>query len=382
MKLPPHSRFLLVPDSFKGTLDSMEVAEVIAQGLGESFPDAYFDKCPMADGGEGSSVILGQVVGAKRYELDVVSADHRLIRGFYFMTEAGEAFVEIAAASGLPSVREPARYAVRATSFGTGQLIAEAIHRGAKRVYLFLGGSATSDGGVGIAKALGYRFILDDGSCSPSPVAGEEYCGEQLSRIADIIPPDDAGFLGNVEFVAVCDVENPLYGLNGAAHIYSRQKGASSADVELLDQGMAHLSSIVRKSLGKACEDIPGAGAAGGAGYATLSFLNGQLRKGADFLLKAVDFDRKLAEADCVITGEGQIDDQSINGKLFSALLKRSAAAGKPLIVIAGVTAISEEMLEAHPNLTVFGLGRTDCFSHPDKALRFVARNIGKLLVG
>ncbi|MDD2943424.1 MAG: glycerate kinase [bacterium] len=382
MKLPPDCRFLLVPDSFKGTLDSMEVAEAIANGLGESFPDAHFDKCPMADGGEGSSVILGQILGARRYELDVVSADHRHIRGFYFMTDAGEAFVEIAAASGLPSVREPSLYAVRATSFGTGQLIADAITRGARKVHLFLGGSATSDGGVGIAKALGYRFVFEDGSFSSSPVMGDKYPGEQLSRIVNILPPEDAKFLRDVEFVAVCDVENPLYGVNGAAHIYGPQKGANAADVELLDQGLAHLSTVVRKSFGKVCEDIPGAGAAGGAGYATLAFLDGQLRKGADFLLEAVDFDRKLLEADCVITGEGQIDDQSIGGKLFSALLKRSAAAGKPLIVIAGVTAISEEMLEAYPNLTVFGLGRTDCFSHPDRALRFVARNIGKLLVG
>ena len=374
-------RVLIVPNGFKGTLSAGEAAAAIRDGFAAAIPDGHYQLFPLADGGQGSSEIIGANIGAPRVELEVIGPEGLPVTGFYFAKD-GKAFVELAAASGLTLSKEPENTAAIATTFGTGQLIRHAIEGGAKEVTLFLGGSATTDGGVGFAKAVGYKFLDSAGNVMPTAVEyqqkGEPFDGERLAAIASIDAQTATEFLGGVKLAAVVDVDNPLVGKNGAAHIYGPQKGLDRAAVLELDRALGHLAEVVGKNTSEDYALVPGAGAAGGSGFGMLAFLGGELIQGPKFFLDTIDYDTRLAESDLVITGEGKVDFQSIEGKLLAEVLSRAAEKRVPVISLAGVNALSDEEIAAFPNFKSYGITTPNALTEPYKALRGLAESVAR----
>ncbi len=380
MKLPSAPKILIAPDSFKGTMTSLQAAEAIARGLAQALPSAHLTLLPLADGGEGSAEIAASVVGGTPNEAHVFGPDGAVLSARYFET-SNTAYIDIAAAGGLPLARKKESSVVSRTSYGTGQLIVQAIADGKKTIYLFLGGSATTDGGVGIAKALGFAFYRADGtkidSISDAQLKQQEFTGDELSLIAQIKPPEKN--IGEVSFIGVTDVGNPLYGPDGAAMVYGPQKGASLSEVQILEQGLLNLASRVTQSFGTDFSAIPGAGAAGGAGYGVLAFLGGTLVHGPRYLLDLMKFNEQARDADVIITGEGRLDRQSFQGKLLAEMLERTKALGKPLFSFSGSLALEQDFaLPEH--FTAFAPRSSATSEVPEKILEHLARQVGEKL--
>ena len=373
---------LICPDSFKGTLAAQEVARSIALGFRAVFPASELIELPLADGGEGSSEIMGQLLGARRFEVASFDPLGRPHQGFYYVDKQGRAYIELAASSGITLIEPSSETCRGATTYGTGRLIRSALAEGAKEIYLFLGGSATTDGGVGLAKALGYRFFDKHGSLMSSveSESGMPFEGEKLGEISRIAFDQASELLSQVSVVGVADVSNPLCGERGAAAVYGPQKGANAQDVCFLDAGLRNLAQVVRSDLKCNFDEYPGTGAAGGAGFGVLTFFKGQMQRGAPFFLDAVKFDQLSERADLVITGEGCVDSQSLKGKLLQELLKRTEARSKPLIALAGAIDLNASDLEEHPYFRAFGLGHREGLSSPAKALELLARQVASLL--
>lgn len=331
-----YRRFLLAPDSFKGTLEAGEVCEIIANAIRSVVPDARIAAIPMADGGEGMTAAYLKVLGGERIEAQVVGPLGAPVTGFYGMLPDGSAVIEMAAAAGLPlagDVRDP----MRATSWGVGELMRHAAKRGARRILLGLGGSATNDMGAGMAAALGWRF-LDANGAALEPLA------QNLVRVARILPPE---LPLPCPVTAACDVRNPLLGPNGATAVYGPQKGATPDLQPALEAGLAHLCDLLEGMLNLSLAEVPGAGAAGGMGAGVLAFLNGELRPGIDLLLDAVDFDARLKDVDAVFTGEGRMDRQSANGKVPMGVGLRCRRAGVPCVALCGSLGAGAEEMRA-----------------------------------
>lgn len=318
-------KILIAPDSFKGTLTASEVCDIIARAFTNKIKNAEITKLPAADGGEGLCACMGQILGGETVEAEVCGVFGERIRAQYLMLSDKTAVVEMAVCAGLPLAGEN-KNPEKATTFGVGELIINAVSNGAKKILLGLGGSATNDCGLGMASALGWKFLDENGN-SFVPV------GKTMDLIADIIPPEKRI---NIPVVAACDVENPLYGENGAAYIFAPQKGADEEMVSRLDKGLRHVANVIEQKLGIDVGPIKGAGAAGGMGAGAVAFLNAELKKGIDILLDAADFDSKAAESDLIITGEGRLDFQSVNGKVISGIAKRAAMQNKKVIAICG----------------------------------------------
>lgn len=342
------SKYILIPDSFKGSLSSAEICATIAREIRRLEPEATVCSLPVADGGEGTVDAFLAAVGGQRVSAPCQGPYGQSMTACYGLLPDGvTAVVEMAAAAGLPLVGKDRRVA-DATTYGVGQLIAHALEHGAERIVLGLGGSATNDGGCGCAAALGTRFYGRDGAPF-IPVGGT------LTEIARIDTSESRRLLENVRVTVMCDVENPLYGPNGAAWIFGPQKGADDAMAARLDDGLRHLDGALRRDLGAALADLPGAGAAGGMGAGSIAFLGGTLRSGIEAVLDAVDFDSRLDGASLVITGEGRIDFQSVQGKVVSGIAKRTAPRGIPLVAIVGGIGPGAE--------TAYDLGLTAMFS-------------------
>jgi len=324
---------LIAPDSFKETLSAVEAAEAIARGVQRALPDAAIDRCPMADGGEGTvdalvnatggkfrttqvTGPLGEPVQAKWGVLGVRPPSHGEGRG----EGARTAVIEMAEAAGLHLVPVAKRDPTRTTTFGVGQLIAAALDEGCTHIILGIGGSATTDGGLGMAQALG-------AACGFAPPLR----GADLQRITQIDTTTLHPRIANTHITVACDVTNPLTGPNGAAHIYGPQKGATPQQVQQLDAGLAHLANLMNID-----PDQPGFGAAGGLGFGLVAFCGATLERGIELVLDAVDFDRRAAQANLVITGEGNLDGQSIQGKTCIGVAQRAAKAGTPTIALVG----------------------------------------------
>jgi len=384
MKLPAKPKILLVPDSYKSSLESHEICRIVSEEFLRTFPLATILAYPMADGGEGSSRIMGEIKRAERVEREVIGPEGNTVRGFFYLNSEGQAFVEFAAASGYALSKIPKRTAPRATSHGTGELIRTAVELGAKEVFLFLGGSATTDGGVGFAKALGYEFLNTKGELMPSARSCLEknmlFPGEQLPEIGSCRPGPATKMLPGVRIIGVSDVKNPLFGKNGAAEIYGPQKGNAVEEVRELDLGLRNLATIVSQDLGLNYADEAGAGAAGGAGFGVLAFLGGKLLPGANFFLDLIDFDAKLADVDLVITGEGKIDSQSMQGKLLAELLQRLNGTDIPLLSLSGISEVSAVDLANYPNLMAFGLGHVKSLSDASSCLRLLTSQVARLM--
>ena len=316
---------LLASDSFKGTMSAGEVCHTVADTLRARYPGVAVTEIPIADGGEGTANACLHIFGGEARHVTVHSPLGRRIDASYAILPDGTAVIETAAASGITI--EPVNDALRASTFGTGELLRDALNQGCRKILLGLGGSATTDGGTGCAKALGARF-LDENDCD-IPDGG---VGLLQLKEADFSALDPR--LKEIELTVLCDVTNPLFGENGAAYVYARQKGASDDQIRLLDAGLRALAAVCAPLLGEDQAALPGAGAAGGLGYCARAMLGGTLERGIDCVLDAADFSALAANADLVITGEGKMDAQSLMGKAPFGVAKRCGAT--PVIAVVG----------------------------------------------
>jgi len=324
-------KVLLAPDKFKGSLTARQVCDAMTEGIRLVEPDAEIVALPMADGGEGTAQLLTEAVGGHWHLVTVADPLGRPVEaGFGLSADGQTAFIEMAQASGLRLLSNNEYNPLLTSTLGTGQLIKAAIERGANRIMLGIGGSATNDGGAGMAAALGWQFLDDRGY----PI---QPCGGSLWAIHRIIPPSEPL---PVAVEVACDVTNPLYGFNGAAHVYGPQKGASLADIELLDDGLRHLAQVIQNEFNLDLGHVPGAGAAGGLGAGALFFLKAKLKEGVQLVMEQIGWAAHLAGTDLVLTGEGKIDEQTLQGKLISGIARQSHQAGVPVIALCGTLAL------------------------------------------
>lgn len=323
-------KIIIASDSFKGSLSSEEVSDAAAVAIHEVFPDCKVEKIPVADGGEGTSEALMEILGGEMVHLTVHDPLMRPVHASYGITVDGHtAIIDMAQASGLALLSREERNPMETTSFGTGEIIADAIRRGCRKIIAGLGGSATNDAGMGLLSALGVRFLDKDGHVL-------EGKGKDMELVADIdftrVPEEVYG----TEFVIACDVRNPFCGPYGAAAVFAPQKGADRMTVVRLDRGMESLAGTILRKCGKDIRLIPGAGAAGGTAGTMTALLDAKIVPGAELVLEAACFDSKLKGTDLVITGEGRIDRQTQMGKIPHAVLHHAKEFGIPVIAITG----------------------------------------------
>ena len=319
---------IIISDSFKGTLSSREICDIAEAGVEKIFPGCQVVRVPVADGGEGTVECFHEACGGELVSCSVQGPYGEPIEAVYLQLSGGRAVVEMASAAGLPQVGDR-KDPCRTSTYGVGQIIRHAVERGNREILLGLGGSCTNDGGCGCAAALGVRFL--DGEGTPFIPTGDT-----LDRIASIDVSGAEALLAGVQLAAMCDIDNPMHGPRGAAHIFGPQKGADAATVELLDRQLRALDGAMRRCLGREVADIPGAGAAGGFGAGVLALLDGQLRPGIEVVLDLVGFEALLEGCDVVFTGEGRLDSQSIGGKAISGIGKRARRRGVPVVILAG----------------------------------------------
>ncbi len=310
-------------------MSAVDVCSIVGDALTAAVPGCEVDGIPVADGGEGTLDSFVFACGAQLRSVEVTAPDFRRVRAD-FAVMGKTAVIEMAQASGLPLVGG-ANDALRATSYGTGELILAALGEGCTDIVLGIGGSATTDGGIGCLSALGVRFYGADGE----PVAPNGLGMSQVARI-DMSSIDPR--VKNCDFTVLCDVENPLYGENGAAYVYSPQKGADAQTVAFLDEALRKYEKAVIADVGVDCALFPGSGAAGGMGYGLRAILGATLKGGAQAVFDICGFDLRAERADVIITGEGRFDSQSLMGKVPSEVIKRSK--GKPVVVVCGVSSI------------------------------------------
>ena len=331
--------FILVPDSFKGTLSAIEVCNIMKSSIKNLYKDANIISVPVADGGEGTVDAFLYALGGEKKSVWVSDAfNEQKILAHYAMLKDDIAVIEMATCAGLPLVKnrlEPDK----TTTFGVGELIIDAVNSGAKKIILGLGGSATNDGGCGMAAALGVKF-KDEQDQKFIPTGGT------LSKIYKFDMNNIYPKIKDIEFISMCDVDNPLCGRLGASAVFAPQKGADEDMVKLLDEGLAHLAKIIKRDLHIEVKDIKGAGAAGGLGAGSIAFLQSKLTKGIDVVLDTINFDELVSKADVVFTGEGKFDSQSLHGKVVMGVANRSQKYKTPVIVVTG--AIGENIQEAY----------------------------------
>jgi glycerate kinase len=375
-------KIVIAPDSFKESLSALQVASAIEAGMREIWPDATYVKVPVADGGEGTVQAMIDATGGKLVEHAVTGPLGEKVAAFYGLvegaTEGALAVIEMAAASGLESVPPARRNPMLTTSRGTGELIRMALDAGARRFVLGVGGSATNDGGAGMLQALGVRLLdLDGREIGPG--------GGELARLDRIDITSLDARVGESEFQIACDVANPLVGPQGASAIFGPQKGATPEMVAQLDANLRHYADIVKRDLGQSVADMPGAGAGGGIAAAMVVFLKGRLRPGVEIVTEAVGLDAHVADADLVVTGEGRIDGQTVQGKTPMGVARVARAHGKPVIGIGGSLALDAGAVHEHGIEAVFAAVGRPCSLEEALAagadnLRLAARNVAAAL--
>lgn len=323
------TRFLFASDSFKGTLSSAQIAEILEDEAHKVFPEAECAALPIADGGEGTVEAVLAACGGDYVSVLVEGPLGGSVEASYGILPDGRCIIELAAASGITLVERDRLNPLRTSTVGFGQLIRHALEHGVRSVYLALGGSATNDGGMGALRALGVRFLDAQGN----ELYGR---GEDLSKIASLDVSDLMPEIAEATFIVMCDVTNPLVGPKGATAVFGPQKGGSVEQLAELERGMINYAQVIKRTLGVDVADLAGAGAAGGMGAAAAAFLSANLVSGIDCLMDLAHFDDLLARADCCFTGEGRVDAQSLDGKVLSGVARRCASASTPLYVIAG----------------------------------------------
>lgn len=323
-------KILIASDSFKGSLSSLEVAEALEMGIKGTYDKVDIIKLPTADGGEGTLDAILSCLSGERISVRVKDPLGRIINSYYGLVDDGvTAIIEMAQASGITLIKEDEKNPLITTTYGTGQMILDAMEKGAKRIIIGLGGSATNDGGVGMAQALGISFRDKDGK-------EIGYGGGNLLQISSIDTTNIHPGVKDIDIIGISDVSNVFYGEQGASFVFGPQKGGSKKDIELLDAGLVHLSEKIKEYYSKDISSLKGSGAAGGLGGGIITFLNGELQSGVEKVLDIIGFDKIAEEADLVITGEGRIDNQTKFGKVPVGVAKRAKLYNKPVIAIAG----------------------------------------------
>jgi glycerate kinase len=329
-------RILIAPDKFKGALNAREVAENIAKGLRDALPDIKIDIVPMADGGEGTAEAICEARGGSWLKCKAHDPLGREIEARYAWIQDGElAIIEMSEAAGMRRLSESERDPVRATTFGVGEMILDAASRGANEIIIGLGGSATNDGGWGMARVLGFRFDYEHEH------EHEEEEEEDRERVTDLVnlsrieKPQD---LKLPKIIAAVDVQNSLLGKNGATRVFGPQKGVSKDEFNVLEQALTRLADVVAEEFDFDYRDKPGAGAAGGLGFGLMSFCGATIRPGFDVVAEAVGLEAKIRKVDVVITGEGSLDRQTLEGKTPSGVARLARKLGKKVFAIAGRT--------------------------------------------
>ena len=372
-------KIVIAPDSFKESLTALEAATAIESGMKKILPEASFVKVPMADGGEGTVQSLVDATGGKMITKTVTGPLGTPVKAFFGISgDEKTAVIEMAAASGLHLVPPCDRNPLVTTTRGTGELIAAALDCGVEHIIIGIGGSATNDGGAGMAKALGIMLLDSDGK-----EIGEG--GGALNTLAAVKMDGIDKRLESVKIEVACDVDNPLTGIKGASHIFGPQKGATPDMVEELDNNLRHFADIIRTDLGKDIEHVSGAGAAGGLGGGLMAFLFAELKRGVDIVLEATNLETHLRDADFVITGEGKIDGQTIFGKTPIGVAKTAKRHNVPVIAIAGNVASDSEVVHQHGIDAVFSIvpgiiSLDDAFQNAQTYVERIAANIATVI--
>lgn len=331
---------LISIDSFKGSMTSMQAGKAAKAGILKAVPDADVTVCPLADGGEGTTDALVEGMGGEKIELEVTGPLGEKVSCYYgFIEDKNTAVMEMASAAGLTLIDE--KNPMSATTFGVGEMIADAVKRGCENIIIGIGGSATNDGGIGMLKALGYQFLDENGKDVGEGAAA-------LGKVQKILGNKADTQLSKVNFMVACDVDNPLCGENGATYVFGAQKGVTEKMKPIIDSAMKCFADKTKEKLGISCENIPGAGAAGGLGFAFLSYLNAKLVPGVKLVMQAADIEEKIKNADIVVTGEGRLDSQTVMGKAPIGVAKLAKKYNKKVIAFAG--SVSEDAVLCNEN--------------------------------
>lgn len=337
-------KIVIAPDSFKGNLTSLEVAVCIEKGIRRVLPNATCVKIPMADGGEGTVQSLIDAAGGKLVRKRVMGPAGKIVTACYgWLPGKKTAVIEMAEASGLPLVKGHTKNPLKTTTYGTGQLMLDALDRGAEKIIIGIGGSATNDGGAGMAQALGVRFMNAQGRGIKEPGSGR-----MLAKIRTIDATGLDARISQVKILVACDVKNPLYGKQGAAHVFGPQKGATPKMVAVLDANLKHLGRLIKRDLKKDVAHMPGAGAAGGLGAGLVAFAGATLKSGVDIVLRTTELEKYVKGADLVITGEGKVDFQTAFGKTPSGVARAAKKHRVPVIAIGGALSDDAHNVFAH----------------------------------
>ena len=341
-------RVILAPDKFRGSLTARQVTNAMEEGVRQVWPDAELVALPLADGGEGTAQVLTEATSGTWHTAVVSDPLGRPVEaGFGLSGDGHTAFIEMAAASGLALLTHNERRTLQTSTVGTGELIRYAINLGVSHIVLAIGGSATTDAGIGMASALGWKFLDGRGKSLRA-------IGQSLPRLSRIIAPAVSN-LSSITFSVACDVTNPLYGTSGAAYVYGPQKGATARELQWADMGLRRFADVVQEQYTVDVANRAGAGAAGGLGAGALFFLNATLRPGVDVVLDAVDFDRHVRQANLVLTGEGKLDRQTLQGKVLKGVADRGRLAHVPVVALCGTLDLGPADIDA--------LGLTAAFS-------------------
>ena len=371
-------RFLFASDSFKGTISSARAGELLREAAHATFPDVHTHILEVADGGEGTVDAIVAATGGTKRSVQVTGPLGVPTDATYGLLSKRQAIIEMAAASGLPLVSKTERNPLLTSTFGTGELIRDALNQGARDISLAIGGSATNDGGMGCMRALGFRFL----DASDRELAGT---GADLAHVARIDTSSEDKRIDETTFHVMCDVDNPLLGTRGATRVFGPQKGASKQVVEELELGMAHYSHVLEATFVGFDAQAPGMGAAGGLGAATRAFLNAQLIPGIECVLDLVGFDDLLNDCDLCVTGEGHADAQSAHGKVISGIAKRCKAHGVPCVaVVGGMDADACALMQCGVDAivpTVIDVASLDeTLAHAEENYSFAAQRLFSLL--
>ena len=362
-------KIVLAPDKFKGSLTGLEFCNAVEKGLQQSSVNAEIIKLPLADGGDGTIEVVNYYLKGKEVSTTVNNPFFKKISATYLYAEKSQtAFIEMAEASGLKLLKDSEFNCVNSTTYGTGELILDALNKGAKYIILGIGGSATNDCGIGMANALGYRF-LDTFDNDIFPIS------ENLSKIVKI---DDSQVNPKLKAVSVkiaCDVKNPLYGKQGAAYVYAKQKGATPKDIVLLDKGLQDFSKVIDNRFNIISQNIVGAGAAGGMGIGAVVFLNGELQSGIELIMELAQFNLKIKNADWIITGEGKLDNQTLSGKTIQGIFNASKSKNIKIAAFCGSLELNETELNS------LGITYADAVVNWAKNLEDAFRNSSDYLV-
>ncbi|MEI0447593.1 glycerate kinase [Brachyspira intermedia] len=320
-------KIIIIPDSFKGSASSLEVCNYIERGVLKVIKDADIIKIPVADGGEGTVESILYAAGGNIKKINVKNPEGKLIEAKYGIINKEKAVIEMAEASGLTLIDDKTRNPLKYSTYGTGELIKDAVNNNIKEILIGIGGSATNDCGIGMANALGYKFLDKDNN-------ELEAIAENMMHVDDIDDSNVDKRIFDIKITAACDVKNPLYGNNGATAVYGKQKGVTEETFDILDEGLKNIAKIIKEKFGKEIDYMEGAGAAGGLGGGLVAFCNAQLKSGIDAVLDIIDFESKIKDASLIITGEGAIDGQTKEGKVPVGVAKR--AGNIPVIAIVG----------------------------------------------